>query len=418
MKLGLDNMRALAERLGNPERRLNFIHIAGTNGKGSTAAFTASILQAAGFRVGLYTSPHLLSFGERIQVNGRPMTEEEIADGLTVLQPLLKEVEQRPGGAAPTFFEVVTALTLWHFEREEVQMVVWETGLGGRLDATNIVTPVVSVITSVGMDHTQYLGNEVSQIAAEKAGIIKPGVPVVSSVEGKEAIQVVRAVAEREQAPLTRIGLDVEVENKGLRAGKQWAEIEGQSYGLGLWGAHQVRNAACAYAAVKIVAGDHGEKLVASGAIQKGLAETTWPGRFQVIKGSPLIILDGAHNPAAVGELLATWEAACGRQPYHLIWGVLADKEYEVMARQLQERAAAVTLVKVANERTVDPEQLRSFFPEKQVHVAASLADALTEAKKGTRPVLVTGSLFLVAEALGILQGREMDAMNEVLKAR
>jgi dihydrofolate synthase / folylpolyglutamate synthase len=169
---------------------------------------------------------------------------------------------------------------------------------------------------------------------------------------------------------------------------------------------------------VQIVAGDHLEKLKASGAIERGLAETTWPGRFQVIKGSPLIILDGAHNPAAVGELLATWEAACGRQPYHLIWGVLEDKEYGVMAKQLRDRAAAVTLVKVKNERAVPPEQLREFFLEKPLQVAASVKEALAEAKKGTRPVLVTGSLFLVAEALGILQGREMDAMNEVLKAR
>ena len=217
MKLGLDTMRGLARALGDPQEKLRFIHLAGTNGKGSTAAFCESCLRAAGFRVGLYTSPHLVSVRERIQIDRTSISEADFAEGMSVVQ---RAVEQHPD-LEVTFFELTTALALWYFGREKVDWVVWETGLGGRLDATNIVTPEVCIITNIGLDHQQYLGQTLAEIAAEKAGIIKPGVPVVSAVESAEAREILEARAKEAGSSMTLVSRDMKVEVLGLRGALQ-----------------------------------------------------------------------------------------------------------------------------------------------------------------------------------------------------
>lgn len=431
VKLGLENMRELARRLGDPQQRMRFIHIAGTNGKGSTAAYCAAILRAAGFRVGLYTSPHLVTLGERIQVDGVPMSPEAVAEGLTELRGHIAAVEQTPGGAAPTFFEVITGLALWHFARSGVEWVVWETGLGGRLDASNIVTPEVSIITNIALDHTAHLGSRLEQIAYEKAGIIKPGVPVVTAVKTPVVLEVITSAAMRQESPLCLIGLDVSAEDGGVRDGKQVAVINGEEFTLGLLGAHQVDNAACAVAAIRLIAG----KLAAAAgelasrspstprpslerAIASGLANVSWPGRFEVLRREPPCVIDGAHNPAALDRLLATWRACYGERKYHLVCGFLSDKEYEQMFPRLLEQAERVTLVTIQNERALDPAKLLPLCGSVPARVSPTLAEIWPELERefALEPTLLTGSLFLVGEVLALRSGRSHQlALNERL---
>jgi dihydrofolate synthase/folylpolyglutamate synthase len=407
MKLGLEPMQAMAAHLGNPQDNLRFIHLAGSNGKGSTAAFCESCLRAAGHRVGLYTSPHLVSIRERIQIDRVPISETDFGEGMS-----------RVVGAAegePTFFELMTALALGYFARERVDWVVWETGLGGRLDATNIVRPAVSVITSISLEHTQYLGTTVAEIAREKAGIIKPGIPVISDATG-EAQEAIADVSREVGAPFFEVDRAVPAEDLGMRGAHQVARLEGQEYVLGLMGPHQVRNAACAVAALRQL-----PKPLEVSVIARGLASTQWPGRFQIVSESPLLVLDGAHNESAMETLLPTWRASLAERginqaPAHLLFGAVADKDISGMARLLVREFKSVTLVRLANERSADPKDLAPQFDG----LACELLDSLTgwHAPNG-RPVLVTGSLFLVGEMLARLAGAGHDLLlNEALESR
>lgn len=420
MKLGLENMRLLAERLGNPQKRLKFVHIAGTNGKGSTAAFCASVLQAAGFKTGFFTSPHLLEFGERFCINGVPMSREEMTEGLLVLRPLAEQIKSLPGGEYPTFFEIVTALALRYFERAGVDWVVWETGLGGRLDATNIVAPAVSVITSVGFDHCQYLGNTLREIAAEKAGIIKPRVPVVMAVDDAEAAEVILETARQQSAPVQRVGTEISCKNNGIVEGKQRAWISDHEYALGLWGAHQVRNAACAWGAL--------QTLVQQGipipkeTIRRGFQEACWPGRFERLQDQPPWVVDGAHNISAIDAVLATWQAAYGQFKYHLVFGAMSDKDIPAMAERLRVQAEIVTLLGIRNERAARPESLKPYFEELATTCYDTLADAWPQilARARHMPTLAVGSLFLAGETLAMARGVVLSEtnLNELLQPK
>ncbi len=418
MKQGLESMRELARTLGDPQDRLRFIHLAGTNGKGSTAAFCESCLRSSGARVGLYTSPHLVSVRERIQIDRRPISEADFAEGITVVRRAVEEI----GSEEPTFFELMTGLALWYFEREKVDWVAWETGLGGRLDATNIVTPEVCIITNIGLDHQQYLGETLRDIAAEKAGIIKPGVPVISAVENGEAAEVIRERALAGQSALTLIQRDVEVKDLGLRGGKQRAEIDGHEFALGLIGPHQVSNAACAVAAMRRLE-------VSDAAIAHGLEGTVWPGRFEILSEKPLIVLDGAHNSAGVKMLVETWRGFLGARygwsaseidsRALLVFASVADKDISDMAHLLTPLARKVLLVRLANERGAEPAQLApSFAPLPWAcydSVSAAWQDLATADPEAV--ILVTGSLFLVGEMLARRQDNtEEYRLNERLE--
>jgi len=418
MKLGLESMRELARALGNPQAGLRFIHLAGTNGKGSTAAFCESCLRASGARVGLFTSPHLVGVRERIQIDRHPISEADFAEGLTV-------VRHAVGGGKDdeaTFFELMTALALWYFAREKVDWVVWETGLGGRLDATNIVRPEVCIITNIGLDHQQYLGESLRDIAAEKAGIIKPGVPVVSAVDLGEASEVIRARAAAQRGTLTLIHRDVKLRDLGLREGRQLASIDGHEFVLGLIGPHQISNAACTVEAMR-------QLKLAERAIARGLESTVWPGRFEIISEKPLIVLDGAHNAAGTAMLVETWRAFLAARygwsaheiggRARLVFGSVVDKDISEMAQLLRPLVREVSLVRLANERGAEPAQLEPSFAGLPCtcydSVSAVWRDLATaDAQTVT---LVTGSLFLVGEMLARREGNEEEyQLNERLE--
>lgn len=375
VKLGLDNVRALLGGLGHPEAGLRCVHVAGTNGKGSVCAMAAAVARAAGMRTGLFTSPHLVRFNERIQVDGMPISDDEIVDGLSVIR---SQVEVHPA----TFFEITTALAFRHFQRRQVELAVLETGLGGRLDATNVVQrPLVSVITAIDLDHQPILGQTRIEIAREKAGIIKPGVPVVSGPQVPEVAAVLQKAAAERQAPLSFVSEPV------------------TRYHVGLFGSHQRLNAAIALAGLSAAGFGLPET-----AVRSGLRDVTWPGRFQMVK--PGLIIDGAHNPAASRRLVATWQEYRPQARPLVIFGGLRDKALSEMVAALGNVAAEFFLVPVNNPRAADPGQLARSLPPGIPHqVFGSVADALRAAEGYRNEVLVTGSLFLVGEVLAILEG-------------
>src|SRR4029079_9980526 len=296
IKLGLDTMTALVGRLGMPQARYRTLHIAGTNGKGSTAAMTAAMVQAGGHRVVLYTSPHLVEFGERIRVNGRMIPELEIAR----LTQLVKEVSEPD--LSPTFFEFTTAMAFQYFAESQIDVAVLEVGLGGRFDATNVVAPLACTITTIALDHQQYLGSTLESVAFEKAGIIKPNVPVILGRLAGAARDTIERIAEERLAPLVCLGRDFQVEGETpARFRYSGAGVRYDDLSCPLLGAHQLDNCACAVALIE-TARQHG---VAAGesAIREGLRQVQWEGRLETFARDPLLVLDGAHNPAAAQAL-------------------------------------------------------------------------------------------------------------------
>ena len=377
IKLGLDNTRRLLAAAGNPQSRLRFLHVAGTNGKGSTCAMMDAILRAAGHRTGLYTSPHLVDFRERIRLDGAMIPEDAVAEGLSLLREAAKTCDH-----APTFFELVTVLAAWWLAREEAEYVVWETGMGGRLDATNAVLPDVAVITPIGLDHQKWLGETLAQIAGEKAGIIKSEVPVVSAPQAEEVREVLTFTAAGVGAPITFVS-------------EPWSGVT-----AGLAGAHQRWNAALACAALRAA----GVRVDADAELQ-GLSSVVWPGRFQRV-GEDLVV-DGAHNPSAIETLVATWREVYGDVRASLVFGAVLDKDIEALLLALRSIADEVWLVPVNNLRGASPEELR---PMAEAARFATIHDgpveaSLAAARAGGRPVLVAGSLFLAGEVLALLEG-------------
>jgi len=387
---GLDNTRRLAALAGNPQERLRFIHVAGTNGKGSTCAMLESVYRDAGLRVGLFTSPHLVSFRERIQVDRRHISEADVARFVEEMQPSLVEF---PRGQHPTFFEVVTVIALRHFAEQRCDLVIWETGLGGRLDATNIVTPLASVITNIGFDHQQWLGNTLTAIATEKAGIIKAGMPVITATEDAEALEVIRARATELNAPL-------EIVNAKTGESALPATIV-----LPLAGGHQRMNAALALATVDAL---QGVIPVSLECVRRGLETVHWPGRLQFVTTSSgqQILLDGAHNvPGCDALARSIQELLPGRKPA-LLLGMLSDKDCGAMCDRLAPLAKRIGVVAVASERTALPQELathcRRANPTARVECFDSVSDALSRLSSESL-VLVGGSLYLAGEVMALL---------------
>ncbi len=390
IKLGLENTARLLEAVGNPHERLRFIHVAGTNGKGSVCAMLDSVLRADGRRVGLYTSPHLIKFQERIRIDGDWIEEADVAEGLTRLR---EAAEGWPH--APTFFELATVLAILRFADAAVEVVVLETGMGGRLDSTNIVNPLVSVITPIAMDHSRWLGGTLAEIAGEKAGIIKPGVPVVSAGQEPEAERVIREQSER-------VGADVKFVSGEVAA--DWI--------VGLAGSHQRRNAALALAALRSAG-----LAVDGAAARRGISEVRWPGRFQRIGD---VVLDGAHNLQGARQLVETWRAEYGDARPTVIFGALDDKDHGEMLAELAGIAGKFFFVPIDSARGVDPNVFAGVTEvpgavfeslERALEVAGSPkteAGVRRDAEGGFPDdhapcTLVAGSLFLVGEALELL---------------
>jgi dihydrofolate synthase/folylpolyglutamate synthase len=428
-KFGLENTLKLAALAGNPQDRLRFIHVAGTNGKGSTCAMLESIYRAAGLRVGLFTSPHLVSFRERIQVNRQLISE---ADVMRLVDELLRtgvapvsDLDNNPSrrittdgdrrDACPTFFEFVTVMALRYFAEQKCELVIWETGLGGRLDATNIVTPLASVITNIQYDHQQWLGHTLGQIAAEKAGIIKPGAPVVTAASEPEALEVIERTARENGTALTKVG---QASRLSPSKGKKFET--GATPVLPLLGEHQQLNAALAVATVKVL---QEEIPVSEIAISRGLVTVNWPGRLQLVPrpGGQKFLLDAAHNPAGADILANTLEKSFASLKPTLVLGILRDKDWPAMCARLAPLAARIVTVPVGSERTATAAELaaacREANPPAGVFECASFGEAME--KIAPDPfVVITGSLYLIGEALEWLglsaeAGASERALNE-----
>jgi dihydrofolate synthase / folylpolyglutamate synthase len=373
VKLGLENVRTLLKAMGEPQSALRFIHVAGTNGKGSVCAMVDSICRSAGIKTGLFTSPHLIRFSERIQINGLPIDDADFVRGIQRIRALIDEERH------PTFFEITTALAFDYFRSQGADLVVLETGLGGRLDATNVVHPLVSVLTAIDMDHQKWLGATLGEIAAEKAGIIKPGVPVVSGSQFAEVRTVLEQIAAELSAPIS------------------YAEIPVDSLSIGLAGSYQRLNAAIAVSAIR-----HAGIRASPEALKEGLANVYWPGRFHRVEDR--IVLDGAHNPAAAKCLVETWKECVGPEKATVIFGGLFDKDLQGMILTLSPLAARFLIVPIRSQRAAQPADIERYVPK---HLSAtrcaSVAQALDLARRFNERVLVSGSLFLVGETLAIL---------------
>jgi dihydrofolate synthase / folylpolyglutamate synthase len=414
-KFDLGRMRLLAAALGDPQNAYPVIHIAGTKGKGSVAAFCSSALQAYGHRAGLYTSPHLEDFAERIQVDGEPITHAELADLVEEVKPTIASIPE------VTTFEITTAVAFLYFVRRQVDVAVIEVGLGGRLDATNIVDPVVSVITSLSYDHTYLLGETLAEIAGEKAGIIKPGRPVVLAPQPEEASQVVASIAGEKNAPLLRVGEDYlylpitnSLDGQSFlvwRAGGQNPaeprpsnednlERNGLQLSIPLLGQHQVENAATAYAALQAANGSGAP--VSEKAIIDGFAHVHWPGRFEILRQNPPLLIDSAHNRDSAEKLRQALEDYFPGQEAIMIFGASEDKDTSGMLTELLPNVRLVLTTQSIHPRAISPEDLCEVVrglgkpAEAFSTVEAALDEALLIAGNDGL-IVATGSIFLAA---------------------
>jgi len=431
IKLGLESMRMFLQELDSPEQELLFVHIAGTNGKGSVAATLLALLAEAGYRVGLYTSPHLSSVRERFRINDEYISEDEFAEAGTRIYNIL-------GGRHITYFEFTTALALLWFVKRDVDLAILEVGLGGRLDATNVVTPLVSVITNVSMDHEMYLGNTLAEIAGEKAGIIKEGVPVVSGVGTGETDeeQVVLTVIERfcrqKKAPLFLHGRDFFIEQTEDGSWDYWAmkrkgccQLREKIRGLtsSLKGKYQMINTGLALATFELL--DQSGFSLSDAQIHSGLRKVFWPGRLESFclsrddksptecssANSLHYLLDGAHNPAGVTTLTEALRNDYEYDRLILVWAAMSDKDFRTSLEQICSMAQIIIFTRLEYERSAQPQQLRNALPEEmqdRVLCENSINDALAKAAEfaGKNDLIcIAGSLYLIGEARKVLRG-------------
>jgi dihydrofolate synthase/folylpolyglutamate synthase len=407
-KFNLENITTLLERLGRPDRAYPVVHIAGTNGKGSTAAFVERILREAGFRTGLNTSPHLERINERIRISGEEISDERFAEIFTRIRAVIEELLAEGSlKAHPTYFECVTGLAFEAFAQERVEFAVIEVGLGGRLDATNVVTPVVSVITRIDFDHENYLGHSLKEIAGEKAGILKPQVPAVIAEQYPEVREVILARAKELHCPVVDTCVAYRVEDETLEAGCARAQVEETdssksfSLRLNLPGRFQLQNALNALAAAQILQG-RGYRI-SDEAIINGIAAAKWPGRLEHLQTQPDVYLDGAHNPGAARELAAFLEETFAGRRVYLIYGAMRDKAVDEVAGLLFPHAYEVVFTQPGTPRAVSAAQLAEMAGDHaaQFSIIKDAEQAMETVLAKARPedaIFITGSLYLVGE--------------------
>lgn len=397
-KPGLERISGMMEQLGNVQEDLKFIHIAGTNGKGSVSAMLSSVLTAAGYRTGLFISPYIMRFNERMQVNGMPISDEELAEIIAEVQPVAESMAERP-----TEFEIITAAAFLWFARQKCDIVVLETGLGGRLDATNLISKnVCAVITNLGMDHTEYLGNTLGEIAGEKCGILKPGCPVVAYRSAPEAMKVIRARAKELECPVRTAdfgkikALSADLQGQTFQY-KQFPELT-----VHLLGAHQLKNAAVALETISVLRKAGWE--IPDEAVVQGMDATRWPGRFEVLQDNPLVIVDGAHNPQGVESLIAAVKEYLPGQHIVCVTGVLADKDWKPMMDRLKTVVSDFVAVTPDSPRALGNVRLARYLTDRQHWVSVAddvekgLTGALERAKATGGMVLACGSLYMAAD--------------------
>lgn len=409
---GLGRIEELLRRVGEPHRELKVVHVGGTNGKGSTVAMVASVLNAAGYRVGTFTSPHLHSYTERYCINGEEIDPDRVAALISYLRPHLDAMVAE-GYEHPTEFEVSTAMAFLYFKEEKVDLLVLEVGLGGIIDSTNVVVPLVSVITNVAMDHMDYLGHTIEEIALAKAGIIKVGVPVVTAADDPLALNVIERVSREKGAELVLVGRDVTWEpiDRPLSLRGQYLTVRGRKgeyseLWLPLIGRHQLTNAATAVAVLEILT-DLGYRITPE-VLREGLARTRWPARLEVMSENPLVVIDGAHNYDGARMLRRALDDYFPDREVVLVLGMLGDKERARVASELAPRARVAVITRPNSSRAGDWEFLAREVGRLVGHVEtiADVRKAVKRALELARPedlVCITGSLYMVADAREVL---------------
>lgn len=406
----LKRMETLLDRLGNPHLAAKTVHIAGTKGKGSTAAMIASALSASGFVTGLYTSPHLLTIRERFKVDEQYITEEEFTNLVKTVQPHVEYTDRQKGHGKLTTFEVLTAIAFVYFKSKKAQFQVIEAGLGGRLDATNLVQPECTIIAPISLDHTDILGSTIAKIAAEKAGIIKKGNQVISAPQPEEALKVIEDVCRDKKASLVKVGIDVTWQLRKANMRSQYFQVitGDNTYNLiiPLLGAHQLENAATAVAALESLAADN--PAIDAQSVSTGLARVYWPGRLQILLRRPLVVVDGAHNAQSMGRLREALAKSFRYEKLIIVMGTSADKDLHGMVEELAGIADTVVVTQSRHPRAMDTKKLEEEFGTYriQARVENSVAEAIKYAISiaDLRDlIIVTGSLFVVAEVIGYL---------------
>ncbi|MBT4867657.1 MAG: bifunctional folylpolyglutamate synthase/dihydrofolate synthase [Planctomycetaceae bacterium] len=429
----LDRMQQLLERLDDPQLQLPAVHIAGTKGKGSTAVMVSEMLSAAGFRTGLFTSPHIHDFEERMRVDGATPSEQELVEVTNRILEVVAAMDQLPEGMQPTYFEIVTAMAWLFFSLRQVDVVVLEVGLGGRLDATNLCSPLVTVITNISLDHTAVLGTTLASIAGEKAGIVKPNVPVVSGVVAPEARAVVHEVCRTHDVPLYELGRDIELRGRKIPSGEMSAgetetvlrrgqRLEIQTpwrtwsgVDLPLAGEHQAQNAAIALAVIDLL--DERGRSVSMDAARNGLTRISWPLRIEVLRDHPTVLVDAAHNVASATALIQTLEAEFPAERSVLVFAATRDKDFGGMLEQLHHRFETIILTAYTNNpRGVPVEQLATIVRERCSRNALLAADPQTawdmalSSASANDLICITGSFFLAAEMRETIRKEEAPA--------
>ncbi|NBJ16778.1 MAG: bifunctional folylpolyglutamate synthase/dihydrofolate synthase [Dehalobacter sp. 4CP] len=409
INLGLERIKALLDRLDHPEKKLKVIHIGGTNGKGSTTAMLQSIMKQAGYRAGMFTSPHLHNFRERITINGEMISPEDVVSGINKLKPHLEEME-RLGIEHPTEFEVCTALALCYFAEKQPDLVLLEVGLGGEIDSTNVVTPLISVLTSIGMDHMDYLGDTLQAITGVKAGIIKDGVPVVTSSDKPEVLKVIEDRAAQKGSRMIEVGRDVHWRHPGdasQRFGYEGLYWSYPDLELALLGEHQFTNAAAALAVCEVLVGTYSLNISES-AVREGLKAVRWPGRLELLLQSPRVLLDGAHNADGMMSLAKALQQYAGgplkRNRLLLCLGMLRDKEIEKAVEIIAPLADEIIVTKPDSPRAGDWEYVariaEKYLVQENVSTVEDPAGAVRKGLEKMKPgdlLCVTGSLYMIS---------------------
>ena len=398
IKLGLSTIKSMLHDLGNPQDKFSCIHVAGTNGKGSIASSIASILKESNYRVGLYTSPHLVRFNERIRINNQPVSNKNIVEAYEALKNV------STGKREPTFFEYSTAMALYEFGKQKVDWAVIETGMGGRLDATNIIKPALTIISNISLEHRMYLGNTIKQIAGEKGGIIKNNVPVVTGAKQKIAVSILKDIAKQKSAPFFRLGDEFKVRrNKNKTFNYFGIENTWRDLRTGLQGNHQIDNAGLVLAACELL--NKSRAKLSFNGIKKGLEKNRWPGRLDIVSENPLIILDGAHNIIATRKLVKYLSKNLAGRNITLIAGILDDKPYSSMLKTLCSVCNRAILTQPKINRALPPEKLYSAAKEviTDIKIIPDVSQAIKHAIKTTpknEAICIAGSLYLVGEAI------------------
>ncbi|WP_458412327.1 bifunctional folylpolyglutamate synthase/dihydrofolate synthase [Schinkia sp. CFF1] len=412
VKPGLERMNYMLAELRHPERRLKTVHVAGTNGKGSTVSFMSHILQEAGYVVGTFTSPYIESFNERISVNGEPISDEDFVEVINKIKPIVEKCEATEHGA-PTEFEVLTVIALEYFARHAVpDITLFETGLGGRLDSTNVIYPLVSVITNIGQDHLNILGDTIEEIAKEKAGIIKSGTPVVTAVEQPEAKQIIMDTAKSKNAKFYHLGKQYKYEGLTLQNDHETFTFQSsfrrlENLEITMKGEHQVKNAVTALMALEYLR-QYFAFIIDEEHVRNGLLKTAWKGRFEKVSDEPLIYIDGAHNPEGIETLCQTIQRYYPDKKVHIVFSAMKDKLLKEMIEQLDSASVKITFTQFDFPRCADAKGLFDLSTSATKHLEEDWKKAIEDEKQAIRNtkdeiLIITGSLYFISQVRGFL---------------